>query len=150
LPKIATLHDRLDARLAISELKSADAADEIRFQPHALTEATRHVGTCVLTIVGILVLPLSLPWVFWRSRRTHYRIEQNRIRVDVDLLYRRRSTVLFDPIDHLESSRTFLNQLFKNRNVEVYTVGSGTVDLVLRALDSSERALAVIRGRMAG
>ncbi|AWV91290.1 PH domain-containing protein [Bradymonas sediminis] len=149
LPAIRVLHDRLDSLLLDRRVASLEAGSASEFRPNAATEAMRHFGRFALLILPILTMPISLPWVALRSKRTRYRVEGDRIFIELPLVYHYRRSVVFERIDHLESSRNMANKLFGTRDVEVYTVGSSAVDIRLRALKEGEQILALIRERMA-
>lgn len=146
LGAIRTHHDRLDSRILGQRVGSSDP---IEFRPNTPTAAMRHFGRLAILIVPILTMPFSLPWVIWRNRRTRYRIEKDRIFIEIPLIFHHRTSVLYKRIDHLESSRNLANKIFKTRDIEVYTVGSSTVDLALHGLTKHEEALGIIRGRSA-
>lgn len=150
LPAIRMQHDRVDSLVLGRRVASSESADIVEFHPNTTTELTRHFGRLALLIIPLLTMPLSLAWVALRAQRTRYRVEGDRIFVEIPLIFHRRTSVLFERVDHLESSRNMANKIFNTRDVEVYTVGSTTVDLELRALKEHERALEVIRERLAG
>jgi|GEM_PF-6724598 len=149
LPAIRMQHERLDSRVLTRRIVQDTPGDSVEFRPNAPTELMRHLALFVLCVVTIPTLPFSLAWVVLRTRRTRYRVERERIFVEIPLIYHHRTSVLFERIDHLESSRDMANKLCASRDIEVYTVGSSTVDLKLRALKDHARALEVIRARMA-
>ncbi|MFP4597446.1 MAG: PH domain-containing protein [Persicimonas sp.] len=145
LPEPIAVHDGLDARLLDSS-EPLDARPRATYRPHPATEVFRHSGRMLRILVGAPFLVLTAPWVYLLFRRARYRIEGSRILSQIGLIYARRTTVLFDRVDHLETSRTFANSLFGNSDIEVFTVGSGEADLVLRSVAEAERALGLLRG----
>lgn len=149
LPAIRMQHDRIDSLVLNRRIAQTEASNTLEFRPNAATEATRHFGRFALLIIPILTMPFSLAWVFVRAQRTRYRIEADRIFIEIPLIFHHRTSVLFERIDHLESSRNMANKIFNTRDIEVYTVGSSTVDLELRALKDHGPALKIIRERMA-
>jgi uncharacterized membrane protein YdbT with pleckstrin-like domain len=155
---IGRIHDRIDDRLLAhppgDRAISADRVDAkqdtdlrryVPYAPHPPTELFRHLKY----VVTMLTLPLTGPWVYLLYRGADYRLESTRIFAEIGLVYRRRTTVLFDRVDHLETSRNLAHSLFGTCDVEIYTVGSTSCELVLRSMKEADLALERIRERMA-
>lgn len=150
LPAIRMQHERLDSRILGRRVAQDTPNAPVEFGPTPSTALLRHLAWCIVCVIFIPTLPATLGWVALRTRRTRYRIENERVLVELPLIYHRRTSVLYERIDHLETRRDMANKLCGTRDVEVYTVGSATVDLQLRGLADHEGAVAVIRARMAG
>lgn len=141
-------HEQFNARVlsAVSRPGHNPAgADIAEFQPHPLSEVLYHAQLVASSLLLIPLLPFTMPLVFWRSRRIIYQLAASAIHIERPFLYHRRLSILYAQIDHIESTRTMLNQLFKTRNIEVYTVGAAAEDMVLRGLKAHERVSALIR-----
>jgi uncharacterized membrane protein YdbT with pleckstrin-like domain len=158
LADIGQVHDRIDERLLdhppgrqAAGRKRAGAHNDtdilrhIPFAPHPPTELVRHLKY----VVTALTLPVTGVWVYLLYRGADYRLESTRTFAEIGLIYRRRTTVLFDRVDHLETSRNVAHSLFGTCNVEIYTVGSTSRELVLRSMEDADIALERIRERMA-
>ncbi|MFW6415377.1 MAG: PH domain-containing protein, partial [Thermodesulfobacteriota bacterium] len=86
----------------------------------------------VLLFPLLALLPLSLGIAVWKARRVKYIIEPERVLMRKGVLYRRQTSIIFDRIDHIQTGQNFLNKLFKNGNILIYTAGSSKPELVLK------------------
>jgi membrane protein YdbS with pleckstrin-like domain len=141
LPDLFARQDRLDEHLGGLRSTPADART---CAPHPATEVLRHLHF----VVTLLTLPLSGPLVYLRYRRAEYLLERGRVVAEVGLVYRSRKTIRYDRIDHLETGRGLANTVFGTGDIEIYTVGSISRDLVLRSLHDIEGPLSTIRERI--
>jgi membrane protein YdbS with pleckstrin-like domain len=151
LPELAARHRQIDARLGEHPPRGGAAAptpddrprQPVGYAPHVGTELLRHLRF----VFTLFTLPVSGSWVWLVSTRTDYLIEGDRISTATGIVYRRRSSVRFDRIDHLETGRNFAHGPFGTADVEVYTVGSMACDLTLRAIAQHDVAMEHIRRR---
>ncbi len=90
----------------------------------------------VIIFPFIALLPVTLPIAIWRVRLVRYIIEPNRVLMRKGVLYRRQTSIIFDRIDHIQTSQNFLNKLFNNGNITIHTAGSSRPELVLTAIPS--------------
>ena len=85
-------------------------------------------------VVGLPLLPVTAPLLFWSLRRRSYHLEPDRAVYRSGILYRRQTSVLFDRIDAIRHQQGPLNKVFRNGSVVILTAGSSAPDLVLTAL----------------
>ena len=153
LPDIARIHRNLDERLSEYPPLAARAHESAHTGRRRLVPYAPHVGTELLRhlrfVVTIVTFPISGIWVYLLYRGASYRLERDCVFAEIGLIYHRRTSVLYDRIDHLETARSFAHGVFGTADVEVYTVGSTSCDLRLRSLERSESALEHIRERVA-
>lgn len=88
----------------------------------------------LVTIVGILLLPVLLPLAAQWVKRWRYRVEAGRIVASWGLLFEQQESVTFDSIDSLKQGQGPIGKLFGNGGVTILTAGSSSPDLVLADL----------------
>jgi len=143
LPDLDDLHQTVDRALGLSDRSPGDAHNPKAFQPGAGTQALRWSWLLFIGI-GLFVVP----YIYAYFRRASYQLEPRRMIADTGLYYDVRTTVLFAKIDHIESSRIFAHHFSDSHDIEVYTEGSRSCDLVLRAVDRQSGLLTDIRSQL--
>ncbi len=92
----------------------------------------------VLILISILVpplivlLPISIPMTVIVLRRITYKIQSERVLKDEGVFFKKKTSVLYNRIDHITKQQGLLNKIFSNGNLAIYTVGSGTPELVIK------------------
>lgn len=85
----------------------------------------------VITVVLIVILPVTiLVHTIW-LRRISYTIENYRVIRRSGVLYRRQTSIIFPRLDYIKSGQGFFNKMFKNGNLYLYTTGSSNAELTL-------------------
>ena len=75
---------------------------------------------------------LSLPVVLWRTSRFRYELEEQRVVEYKGVWNRTKHSVVYNNIDHLTSAQGFVNQIYKNGSVHIFTLGSSGAELSIR------------------
>ncbi len=99
----------------------------------------------VMSVLGVAVLPISVPWLVMYLRRKQYVAEDARVAVEWGILYRSRATILYERMDSLQQSQGPLGKVFGNGNVTVLTAGSSNPDLVLTDVPQHKAFYDVVR-----
>lgn len=99
----------------------------------------------LLTVVGVPLLPITVPWVVVYLRRKRYLAEDARVAIEWGILYRSRASILYDRMDSLQQSQGLLGKIFGNGNVTVLTAGSSNPDLTLTDLPEHKAFYDVVR-----
>lgn len=152
LTDVQTIHRRVDGHLVGRFDDSADAERDsstlVSYVPNPLTEVARHIVVALRTVLLIPFVPVTIPWTYLYYNRVNYCIQPSRLVAESGLYFDRTVTVLFGRIDHLERSKGFLNNMFDNEDIQIFTVGSRSSDLVFRSIDDSLEPLAKIRSHL--
>lgn len=80
----------------------------------------------------IIILPFTILLRRFWLRRVHYIIEGDRIVKRSGVVYRKQTSILFTRLDYIKTGQDFLNKVFKNGNLYLYTSGSSKAELTLR------------------
>jgi len=114
-------------------------------QPAVANGVTRLVLLSVLSVVGAVLLPISVPWIVVHLKKKRYLAEDARVATEWGILYRSRASVLYDRMDSLKQSQGLLGKVFGNGKVTVLTAGSSNPDLVLSDIPQHVAFYDVIR-----
>jgi membrane protein YdbS with pleckstrin-like domain len=85
----------------------------------------------VILVPLIIFLPFTILLRRYYLRRVSYTIENDRVVARQGIIYRTQNTILFERIDYTETGQNFLNKLFKNGNLYLFTAGSSSAELTL-------------------
>ncbi len=142
LEKADALHDFVDELLLshpllglkedLSGVKSPFSAGLRVSRPSKKNYVFPLVLGSIIFFPFLLFLPITLPVTIVIVNRISYRVKPARVERLSGVLYRKKLTVLYNRFDHISSSRGFLNKLFGNGSVVIYTAGSSLPELSIR------------------
>ncbi len=85
-------------------------------------------GALVLALIFVTILGVSTLYI----KSQTIIIEKDRVLKKSGILFKKQVSIPFKKIDHSIVSAGFLNKIFMNGNVEVYTIGSNTAELTFK------------------
>ncbi len=139
VPEILNKDDVFDQLLLGVQEPAAGPVQPILTSGKAAANTVFSVLIVSLLLFPLLaLLPLSLPIAVWRTRRVRYIIEPERVLIRKGVMYRKQTSIIFGRIDYIQTSQNFLNKLFKNGNIMIYTAGSSSPELVLRDIPNQK------------
>lgn len=84
----------------------------------------------IILLPTIIILPISLFVVGLWVRRISYSIEENYRTFKLSgVLYRAQTSIVFNRLDYIKQGQHFVNKLFSNGNIYLYTTGSRRAEL---------------------
>lgn len=146
------LHQELDRRLYSAPIRRLIQPENLKTLS-LLKQKPEARNAMIITVVLLFLAPLwplLLPYLFLRYRRSTYFIEEGRLRVKRDLLYREEHTVLHNRIDQLVTHRGVLHTLCNNGAIQVLTIGSTTPEIELGPLREDENFFRVLKTLIPG
>ncbi|MBS9775367.1 PH domain-containing protein [Candidatus Gracilibacteria bacterium] len=105
------------------------------------------VGLCIIfgiiLVVGFLVEPIAiivptiifvliLGLIIWSIKVKYYSLEKDRIIYASGIIYKSRQSILYKRFNFVSKNQGFLGKIFKNGDVNIYTLGSGSVDMKIK------------------
>jgi len=81
----------------------------------------------------ILILPIIfVPITIWIIKVKSWTLEKSRVLYKSWIIYKKRHSILYNRFNFIDLKRWFLNKIFKNGSVNIYTLWSSWVDMVIR------------------
>lgn len=118
------LHDSFDKRLGLKNNKVLK-----RFKPELKNSILKVSLINIVLLPLVFLLPVTIITFFIYIRRYNFFIEEDRLVVERGVLLKRKTTILYDRIDHLNTTKGIFNRWFGNENILVYTAGSSSYEL---------------------
>ncbi|PZM82334.1 hypothetical protein DLH72_04145 [Candidatus Gracilibacteria bacterium] len=87
-------------------------------------------GLKIIFISLLFFSILGLAIRIWYIKSKYYLLQKDRLLLGFGIIYKSKRTILYDRINFVEKNQGFLGKIFGNGTVQVYTVGSGMVDLI--------------------
>jgi len=81
-------------------------------------------------------LLIFIPLIIWIIKVKYWVIENDRILFGSGIIYKKRQTILYDKFNFIDSKRGFLNKIFKNGSVDIYTIWSSSIDMKISNIDN--------------
>lgn len=153
LPEPFAVHDRLDAILYERPMRDVhqNSAFETRtlgkWMPVSKNSMVSSTVTLGLMIVTIPVIPVALYLTKLYYEKALCSLQEDRICQWRGIFFQRFSTVMINRIDQIQTRRGLLHNLFKNGQVEVFTVGSGRAELSLGPHENYQEIYEAINSR---
>jgi len=139
LPQVLAFHDATDKILHNHPMKGTtkkpyDVRTLISEKPMVANSLTTLVVVSIILFPMLLILPLNATILVIRVRRITYFIQSSRAVRTSGILFRNKISILNNRIDHMHMAQGFLNKLYKNGNVTMFTAGSSTPELMVRSV----------------
>ena len=136
LKSVPDMHEKLDSILLNHPMVGKKTY--ISSKTLIKTEKPSHKNSVFVTIAFsiifvpfVLILPLTIPLVKLYISKITFKIENYRVSSEVGIFFKRKTTVLFNRFDHISVRQGFLGKMYSNGNVDVYTAGSSTPELMI-------------------
>jgi uncharacterized membrane protein YdbT with pleckstrin-like domain len=102
----------------------------------------------IIILPLVLFLPITLPWTALSVSRWRIRLESDRVVFSGGLVYKWQESVLLDRVDSINQAQGFVDKLFGNGKVTLFTAGSSRPDLALTYLPDHTVLYDAIRERL--
>ncbi len=96
-----------------------------------ILEHTFFVYLLELTIMGFRII-----WCFFSHRYKGYALREHDILYKTGILWRKKTILPFNRIQHIETSQSLLQRKFKVATIHLFTTGGLKADLVINGIDS--------------
>ncbi|HBP18059.1 MAG TPA: hypothetical protein DEA08_09740 [Planctomycetes bacterium] len=103
------------------------------------------IAISVLSVGPIVLLPLTIPYTVIEVRRRRFRLERDRVVRQWGILYRSQATILYSRFDSIQRKQGFVNKMFGNATLTVFTAGSSNPDLVLEDMPDADAVYEVLK-----
>ena len=88
-------------------------------------------------IIGISVLfGLMIGLTIWIIKVKFYDYQKDRVLFKSWIIYKQLHSILYKKFNYVESNQGFINKIFKNWNIKIYTLWSGSVDMSIKDIDN--------------
>lgn len=99
-------------------------------------EAKQDIWNSILLFIIILPLWIFIPLVIWLIKVKYWNFEKSRVLFGSSIIYKKRQTILYHRFNFIDLKRWFLNKIFKNGTVNIYTIWSSSVDMKVPNIDN--------------
>jgi uncharacterized membrane protein YdbT with pleckstrin-like domain len=70
--------------------------------------------------------------VVWSIKVKYYNFEKDRVLFGSWIIYKKRHSILYNKFNFIEKNQWFINKIFKNWIVKIYTLWSWSVEMLLK------------------
>ncbi len=85
--------------------------------------------TIIPFIISLAITIICLWLVIWSIKVRYYNFEKQRVLFHSGIIYKKHHTILYNKFNFIEKNQWFINKIFKNWIVNIYTVGSGSIEM---------------------
>jgi len=137
-PDLFATHDSIDSML---NLKSIDTT----LQETAKQDIWNSVlGLILLTLIAsvftvwIALIPglILIGFTVWSIKVKYYNFEKDRVMFGSWIIYKKRHSILYRKFNFIDKNQGFVNKIFKNWNVWIYTLWSGNKEMWIKDIDN--------------
>lgn len=118
-------HDKLDNILNWKEINT-----------EKLSEAKQDIVNTIILMILFIFPIIFIPLVIWFIKVQYWVLEKNRVLFWSWIIYKKRQTILYHRFNFIDLKRWFLNKIFKNGSVNIYTIWSSSVDMNIPNIDN--------------
>ena len=118
-------HDKLDNILNWKEINT-----------EKLSEAKQDIVNTIIPMILLIFPIIFIPLVIWFIKVKYWILEKNRVLFWSWIIYKKRQTILYHRFNFIDLKRWFLNRIFKNGSVNIYTIWSSSVDMNIPNIDN--------------
>jgi len=145
VPNVFAYHDAFDKYLNNWEL---DIASEILSKPALINVVLPTIIIGIFTVllgIWVVILLVFLPYIIWATKVQYYNIQKDRILYAWWIIYKSRKTILKNKIDVVQMDRWFLNKMFGNGNVDIYTTWSTNIDMRIKNINDYQKVYELLK-----
>ncbi len=88
----------------------------------------------ILAVAAVFAPIIGL--TIWIIKVKYYSFEKNRVVFGSGIIYKKRQTILYDKFNFIQKNQGFINKIFNNGIVNIYTVWSGKTEMKLLDIDN--------------
>lgn len=134
-----TVHDLIDEKLHYNH--NVKNNSEKLFENNILktkpTPKNSVFFICLISVIFLpllLFLPIILFFLILIIKKISFIIQDERLIKYSGVLFKSKKTIIYSKLDHITKSQGFVNKLFNNGNVNIYTTGSSIVEMQIFAI----------------
>ena len=101
-------------------------------------------NTILLALVSLLIVSV-LGLVIWNIKVKIYLFESSRINFKYWIVYKKRHSILYRQFNFIDKNQWFINKIFKNGNVGIYTLWSSAKELSIKDIDNYKEVYETIK-----
>ena len=125
IKNIFNIHDYLDNILNGKEINKEKKAESKQ-------DVINTIFPMILLIIPIIFIPLAI----WLIKVKYWNFESDRVVYGSWIIYKKRQSILYYRFNFIDLKRKFLNKIFKNGSVNIYTIWSSSVDMKIPDIDN--------------
>ncbi len=97
-----------------------------------LAETKQDIINTIFPMI-ILILPIIfVPIAIWVIKVKSWTLEKSRILYKSWIIYKKRQSILYHKFNFIDLKRWFLNKIFKNGSINIYTLWSSWIDMTIK------------------
>ena len=87
----------------------------------------------ILLFEWVLILFSIIIWlIVWGIKVKYYNFEKDRVMFGSWIIYKRRHSILYQKFNFIEKNQWFINKIFKNWMIKIYTLWSWQVEMLIK------------------
>ena len=94
-----------------------------------ILEARQDIANTILPMIIFIIPIIFIPLAIWIIKVKYWILENNRIIFGHWIFYKKRQSILYQRFNFIDLKRWFLNKIFKNWTINIYTLWSSSVDM---------------------
>ncbi len=101
-----------------------------------LAESKQDIINTIIPMILLIIPILFIPITIWFIKVKYWIFEKSRVVYGSWIIYKKRQSILYHRFNFIDLKRWFLNKMFKNGSVNVYTIWSSSVDMSIPNIDN--------------
>ncbi len=96
------------------------------------------IGMFIFSIIAIIttVFGIIIGLTIWMIKVKFYDYQKDRVLFKSWIIYKQLHSILYKKFNYVEFNKGFINKIFKNGNIKIYTLGSGSIDMSIKDIDN--------------
>ena len=96
-------------------------------------------STWTMTMISALIVvifSIIIGIIVWVIKAKFYDYQKDRVLFNSGVIYKNKHSILYKKFNYVEFNKWFINKIFKNWNIKIYTLGSWKVDMSIKDIDN--------------
>ncbi len=89
-----------------------------------------------ISVIIILFFAIVIGLVVWIIKVKFYDYQKDRVLFNSGIIYKQKHSILYKKFNYVEFNQWFVNKIFKNWNIKIYTLGSWAIDMYIKDIDN--------------
>lgn len=95
------------------------------------------ISESIIPLIITIVLYWFIAWlIIWSIKVKYYNFEKNRVFYKSWIIYKKQHTILYNKFNFTEKNTGFINKIFKNWNINIYTIWSWSVEMKIKDINN--------------
>jgi len=100
----------------------------------------------LIASIAVIIFFIIIIWlIVWIIKVKYYNFEKDRVLFGSWIIYKKKHTILYNRFNFIEKNQGFINKIFKNWTVKIYTLWSWGVEMLIKDISNFKKIYELLK-----